>query len=176
MYNGYILNSHSHINGENMLPIAAKAFLQLKSVAVASVSSKGDVAANLIYNSLKKHGYNVYPVNPTTTQVEGDPCFPTISSIPQKIDWVVIATHPNITPQIMDECIQQNITKVWIHKSLGKGSYHSDAVKKAEEAGITLIPGSCPMMFLEPVDAGHKCMRWFFKYAGKEAKPIGFMN
>lgn len=159
-----------------MLQEVATAFLKLKSVAVVGVSSKGDVAANIIYKNLKKHDYDVYPVNPNTTNIEGDTCYPSISSLPEMPDWVMIATHPDVTPKIIDECIAQNITKVWIHKSLGNGSYHPDAIQKAEDANITLIPGSCPMMFLDPVDTAHKCMKWFFKISGKEAKPVGFMN
>lgn len=159
-----------------MLRDAANAFLKLNTVAVAGVSSNGDVAANIIYKNLKKHGYTVYPVNPNSRIVGGDLSYPSIASVPKTPDWVVIATHPDVTPLIIDECIEQNIAKVWIHKSLGNGSYHPEAIKKAEDAGITLIPGSCPMMFLEPVDPAHKCMRWFFKISGKEAKPVGFMK
>ncbi|MDZ7719971.1 MAG: CoA-binding protein [Balneolaceae bacterium] len=154
-----------------MLKNAAEAFLKLKRVAIAGVSSSGDVAANIIYRNLKKHGYTVYAVNPNSRIVEGDTCYPSIASVPETPDWVVIATHPDVTPLIIDECIEQKIKKVWIHKSLGNGSYNPDAIKKAEDAGISLIPGSCPMMFLKPVDPVHKCMKWFFKISGKEANP-----
>lgn len=159
-----------------MLKDAAKVFLKLNTVAVVGVSSKGDAAANIIYKNLKKHQYTVYPVNPNSEIVEGDSCYPSIASLPETPDWVVIATHPDVTPLIVNECIEQNITKIWIHKSLGNGSYNPEAIKKAVEAGLFIIPGSCPMMFLEPVDPAHACMKWFFKISGKEAEPVGFMR
>lgn len=158
----------------SILKEAAESFLKSKTVAVAGVSSKGDVAANIIYKKLRDKNYRVYPVNPNAETVEGDKCYATLKSIPDTIDSVVIGTHPDITPTIVDECIDLNIKQIWIHKSVGSGSYHPEAVKKAEAAGTSLIPGGCPMMFLEPVDPAHKCMRWFFRISGKETKPVGF--
>ncbi|NBC65239.1 MAG: hypothetical protein GVY07_06180, partial [Bacteroidetes bacterium] len=70
----------------------------------------------------------------------------------------------------MDECIELNIKKVWIHKSIGGGSYHQEAVDKAKAAGIMLIPGECPMMFLEPVDPAHKCMQMVFQNQRERSK------
>jgi predicted CoA-binding protein len=155
---------------------ASKSLLNSTNVAVCGVSSKGDVAANTIYKKFREKNYNVYPVNPNAKIVEGDTSYPTLSSIPENLELVVIATHPDVTPSVMDECIELNIKKVWIHKSIGGGSYHQEAVEKAKAAGIMLIPGGCPMMFLEPVDPAHKCMKWFFRISGKEAKPIGFID
>ncbi len=158
----------------NKLKEAAQSFLQSKTVAVAGVSSKGDVAANIIYKKLRDLEYEIYPVNPNAIVVEGDPSYPSLKAIPKPVDLVVIGTHPDVTAGIIDECIELNIKQVWIHKSLGLGSYHEKAIQKAQAAGIRLIPGGCPMMFLEPVDPAHKCMKWFFRVSGKEAKPIGF--
>jgi hypothetical protein len=45
------------------------------------------------------------------------------------------------------------------------------AVAFCREKGIAVIPGSCPMMFCEPVDVAHRCMRWFFKVTGKLPRP-----
>ncbi len=156
----------------NKLKEAADTFLKLKKIAVVGVSSKGDVAANAVYKKLRSQGYRVYAVNPNNETVEGDPCFPTLKSIPDDVEGVVIGTHPDITPKIVDDCIETGVKHVWIHRSFGEGSYHPEAQKKAEEHGISLIPGGCPMMFSEPVDIAHKCFRWILKVSGKEAEPI----
>lgn len=155
---------------------AAQSFLKLSTIAVAGVSSHGDVAANTIYKALRKKDYSLFAINPNATCVEGDKCYPNLKSLPKKVEGVVIATHPEITPQIVDECIELNIQYIWIHQSFGLGSYNSNAVKKALESGISIIPGGCPMMFLNPVDPAHKCMRWFLKISGKEAQPVGFVD
>lgn len=158
----------------NRLKEASKAFLKLKKIAVVGVSSKGDVAANAVYKKLRQQGYTVFPVNPNAVTVEGDPCFPSLKSIPDKVEGVVIGTHPDITPKIVEECKETGVKQIWIHRSFGQGSYHPQALEKAKEYGISLIPGGCPMMFSEPVDIGHKCMKWFLKVSGKEAEPVGY--
>lgn len=149
----------------------AHQFLKLKQIAVAGVSSKGDTAANIVYKKLRDTGYHVYAVNPNAKEVEGDPAYANIASIPDKPEGVVIAAHPDVTPKILKECGDLGINMVWIHRSLGTGSYHPDSENIAAEYGITLIPGSCPMMFCEPVDLVHKCMKWCIKRFGKEPVP-----
>lgn len=155
---------------------AAQSFLKLKAIAVVGVSSKGDVAANAVYKKLRDQNYDVFPVNPNAETIEGDKCYPNLKAIPEKVEGVVIGTHPNITPQILDQCVALGIKYLWIHRSFGQGSFHPEAIAKAQENGLSLIPGGCPMMFADPVDPAHKCFKWFLKISGKEAKPIGFMN
>lgn len=150
----------------------AKEFLNFKHIAVAGVSSKGDTAANVVYKKLRDANYHVYAVNPNAKEVEGDPSYPNISGLPEKPEGVVIAAHPDVTPEILNECGKLGVKMVWIHRSIGTGSYHPDAEKIAAEYGITLIPGSCPMMFCEPVDIVHKCMKWCIKTFGKEPVPV----
>jgi len=147
---------------------AATKFLESRTIAVAGVSSKGDTAANIIYKKLREKGYHVFAVNPNTTNVEGDICYPSLLEIPVRIEGVIVSTHPDVTPAILRECGLSGIKQVWIHRSFGQGSYHPDSEKIAEEFSITLIPGSCPMMFCEPVDITHKCMKWFMKTFGMD--------
>lgn len=154
----------------NRLEKAAHQFLDFKRIAVTGVSRKGDVAANLIYKKLRDSGYDVFPVNPNASEVEGDICYPTLSSIPNGVEGVVIATHPDVTPEIVEECGKLGINHVWMHRAFGRGSLNDKSVTRCRELGIDVIPGSCPMMFCQPVDTGHKCIHWFLKISGKEPK------
>ncbi|GIK42165.1 MAG: CoA-binding protein [Chloroflexota bacterium] len=150
---------------------AAQEFLAQKRIAVAGVSRSGDTAANAIYKKLRDSGYEVFPVNPNAAEVEGDRCYPTLAAIPGGVEAVVIATHPNVTEQVVRECATLGIKRLWMHRSFGQGSVDGEAVRLCAELGLSVIPGSCPLMFCEPVDMGHKCLRWFLQVSGKEAKP-----
>lgn len=149
---------------------AATDFLSHKRIAVAGVSRKGDVAANAIYKKLRDAGYEVFPVNPNADEVEGDKCYANLASIPDGVEGVVIATHPKITEKVVRECADSGIKRVWMHQAFGQGSVDEKAVRLCHELGLSVIPGSCPMMFCDPVDTGHKCIRWFLKVSGKQAK------
>ena len=136
-------------------------FLAQKRIAVAGVShTKEDAAANAIYRKLREAGYQVFPVNPNAETVEGDTCYPDLKAIPEGVDAVVISTRPEITEEIVQQCVEVGISRVWMHRSFGQGSVSPAAVDFCHEHNITVIPGACPMMYCKPVDFGHKCMRW----------------
>jgi predicted CoA-binding protein len=142
-------------------------FLAQKRIAVAGVSRNPQTeAANFIYRKLRAAGYEVFPVNPHAERVEGDRCYPDLKSIPQSVQAVMIATRPEVAEQIVHECAEIGISRVWMHRSFGTGSVSAAAAKFCQDNKITVISGGCPMMFCQPVDFGHKCMRWILRLTG----------
>ena len=147
-------------------------FLAQERIAVVGVSRDGGQAANLVYKKLRDAGYQVFPVNPNAQEIEGDSCYANLKSIPNSVDGVVIATRPQVTDQIVRECAEAGISRIWMHRSFGQGSVSPDAVTFCRENNITIIPGGCPLMFCEPVDFGHKCMRWILNLTGGLPKQV----
>lgn len=151
-----------------ILKEAAQEFLQLKTIAVAGVSSTKKNAANYIYEKLRKTGYYVFAVNPNAMEIiDGDPCYPSLTALPERIEGVVIGTNSKVTLSVVQECATLGIQHVWIHKSLDGGSYSEEAEKFCKENGINLIPAGCPLMFCKPVDFPHKCIKWVLHATGK---------
>lgn len=62
-------------------------FLSQKNIAVIGVSRNTKKFGNTIYRSLKKKGYNVFPINPNAEKIEGDNCYPDLLSLTQKNLW-----------------------------------------------------------------------------------------
>jgi predicted CoA-binding protein len=145
-------------------------FLAQKRIAVAGVSrdpSRHPVG-NLIYERLKKGGHDVFAVNPNMQTFEGDCCYPNLQSIPGGVDGVVIITRPETTAQIVRDCSDAGVRRVWMHQSMGKTSSVSpQAVEYCRQHDISVIAGACPMMYGAGVDLGHTCMRWILKIAGR---------
>ena len=145
-------------------------FLAQKRIAVAGVSRDGGhhPVGNLIYKRLKTTGHDVFAVNPHMTTFEGDRCYPDLQSIPGGVDGVVIITRPAVTEQIVHDCTDAGVRRVWMHQSMAaKGSSVSPtAVEYCHQHDITVIAGACPMMFGEGSDFGHTCMRWVLKLTG----------
>ncbi|UCF40349.1 MAG: CoA-binding protein [Gemmatimonadota bacterium] len=142
-------------------------FLAQRRIAVAGVSRSTGEAANLIYRKLRGAGYEVFPVNPSADRVEGDACYPELGAVPGGVDGVVIATPPAAAEAIVRQCHALGIRRVWMHRSVGQGSVSEAAVQFCREHGIAVIPGACPMMYCEPVDVAHRCLRWFLGTIGK---------
>jgi predicted CoA-binding protein len=151
---------------------AANNFLDKRRIAVVGVSRSGDAAANLIYKRFRSVGYDVFPVNPNAEEVEGDPCFESVSAIHGSVDAVVVATHPKASEQVVRDCAQAGVSQVWIHHSFGEGSFSQEAVDFCHDNDITVIPGGCPLMFGKTADFGHRCMRWVFNLVGKLPKEV----
>ena len=138
-------------------------FLSKRNIGVAGVSRHPGQPANAVYQKLKATGHRVFAINPNASQVEGDPCYADLRSIPEPVEAVVIATHPNDSLKIVRECADIGIRDVWFHRSFGQGSVSEDAVRECESRGIACLIGGCPLMYCEPVDFGHRCMRWVLK-------------
>ena len=151
---------------------AVNDFLAQQRIAVAGVSRASDAAANLIYRRLRDADYDVFAVNPAATTVEGDPCFTDLASLPERPDGLVIATPPEAAPALVRACADLGIPRVWMHRSFGTGSVSDEATDLGQKLGLTVIPGACPMMFLDPVDGGHTCIRWMLKWTGGLPKPV----
>lgn len=148
-------------------------FLAQKKIAVVGVSDKRETGCNLAYRNFKEKGYTVSAVNPRLTTYEGNPCYPNLKSIPEKPDAVFILTNPKVTEQIIQQCVDLSIERVWMHclmgtkpgLTAGMTSVSKDAVSICRENGIMAIPGSCPNQFMK-TDFGHALMLMIFRTLG----------
>ncbi len=147
-------------------------FLAQKRIAVTGVSTSGENTANGIYRRLRERGYEAFAINPKGGTFEGDTCYPDLAAIPGGVDAVVIVNRPEVTEQIVRQCAELGIKRVWMHRSMemAGSSVSDEAVRFCEEQGITVIPGACPMMFGQMADFGHRCMRWTLGLMGKLPK------
>ncbi len=145
-------------------PESVTDFLRGKRLAVAGVSRNRGSAANVVYAKLRDSGYEVFPVNPNASQVEGVACYPDLASIPGVLDGVVVVTHPSVSASVVRQAAERGVRRVWLHRSFS-GSVSRAAVQECRDAGIACIVGGCPLMYVEPVDAGHawmcKVLGWF---------------
>lgn len=155
-----------------------EAFLKLRHIAIAGISSKTS-PANAIFKKFKQNGYELYPLHPTMKEFLGVPCYKNFADIPQRIEGVFLFTSPAITVSIVRDCLNHKPSYIWMHNMMGiltcdkndtkipdGSSVSVEAANVAQEAGIKVIAGSCPMQFIEPVDIFHKCVRWFARRKG----------
>ncbi len=152
---------------------AATTFLAKKRIAVTGVSRKPQGhGSNLVYQRLRARGYQVFAVNPNATEVEGDPSYQDLKSIPEGVEAVVIGTRPEIADTTMRECAELGIKHVWMHRGPGPGSVSESATVYGREHGIEVIDGGCPLMFGRTADFGHKCMRAILGLTGAVPRKV----
>lgn len=149
------------------MPAEVARFLDAKRIAVAGVSRARSQPANAIFRRLRDSGHEVFPVNPKATTVEGASCYPDLASVPVPVEAVMIVTPPAAAIDVVKQCADRGVRSVWFHRSFGEGSVSDEAVEACHNLGIDVIVGGCPMMFSEPVDIGHRCMRWWLQRRGR---------
>jgi len=152
---------------------AASEFLASTRVAVTGVSRQPkNHGSNVVYQRLRARGYEVFAVNPNADEVEGDPCYHDLRSIPGGVEAVVIATGPEIADETMRECAELGIKHVWMHRGPGAGSVSEAAADYGRQRGIAVIDGGCPCMFDPTADLGHKAMRVVFTLTGNVPRQV----
>ena len=146
-------------------------FLALKSIAIAGISRSGK-PGNAIFKKFVTAGFDVVGIHPQLTEFEGRPCFPSVTQVPGAVEGLFLITNPAVTLELTQQAIAKDVRFIWMHNMTGihpawgesftKGntSVSEEAVDLAKEAGITVIPGSCPMQHIQPVDIFHRCIHW----------------
>ncbi|MEI7905214.1 MAG: CoA-binding protein [Candidatus Firestonebacteria bacterium] len=119
-----------------------KDFLAQKIFAVVGASSNEEKYGNIIFKYLVKKGYKVYPVNPRLDMLDGVKVYPSLSAIPEKVDVVDVVVPPKLTGEVVKECKQLGLTRVWMQP----GAESEAAVKYCQENGIAVIHDACVMM------------------------------
>jgi hypothetical protein len=149
---------------------AASSFLGENRVAIVGVSRNPAETANAIFKKFRDNGYTVFAVNPAASEIDGVKSYASVKDIPSGVGAAVLVTTPAITAQVARECADSGVKWVWMHRSFGD-SVSKDAVQYLREHGVGVIPGGCPMMFLDP-DGFHKAACWVLQLTGRVPRTV----
>jgi len=119
-----------------------KNFLSQKNFAVVGSFRNKSKYAYRIFKTLKEKGYQVYPINPGISEVEGVRCYSNVKDISETIDVISIVTPAKITANIVKDCKDIGITKVWIQP----GAESKEVIKFCYDNNIDVVHGLCVMM------------------------------
>ncbi len=112
-------------------------------LALVGASRSPNKFGNWAYKELKSRGVRVFPVNPNALTIEGDPCYPSLSTLPEKVDGLVITTQPTASEQLVREAAGLGIRQVWLQQ----GSETPAAVQFCEEHDMNVVVGQCILMY-----------------------------
>src|SRR5574337_219234 len=118
-----------------------KDFLGRKRLAVVGVSRNPKDFSRALFREFLEQGYDAVPVNPHLTEVEGQRCFACVGDITPPVEAVLLMTPPELTAQVVADCANAGISRVWMYRAIGKGAIDPQAVAFCHEKGIHLIEG-----------------------------------
>lgn len=120
-----------------------KKIYSLKNIAVVGMSKNPEKAAHYVPKYLSEHGYNVIPVNPTTSEILGTKSYPTLLDVPVQIDIVDIFRPSDQVRPVVEEAIKIKPKVIWLQE----GIHNPEAESLAQKAGIEVVFNRC--MFAE---------------------------
>ncbi|HEV8405639.1 MAG TPA: CoA-binding protein [Nitrososphaera sp.] len=117
-----------------------KKFYDLKNIAVVGMSKNEGKAAHYVPKYLINHGYNVIPVNPTSSEIQGRKSYPSVSNVRDKIDIVdIFRPSEDVLPVVKDALKKEGIKVIWMQE----GIYSKEGERMAREKSIEVVFNRC---------------------------------
>jgi acyl-CoA synthetase (NDP forming) len=128
-----------------------KNLLEPRSIAVVGVSDDAARPGSQAVHALRGNGYSgrIFPVNPKYTDFDGLKCYPSIDSIDEPLDLVIIGVPAKAVLPIMEQCAAKSVSFVVI-LSGGFRESGPDGIERerqllhiARESGMRIIGPNC---------------------------------
>jgi predicted CoA-binding protein len=142
-------------------------FLGQKRLAVIGVSRDPKDFTRVLFRELKNRGYDLAPVNPNVTEVDGIPCRSHIQDVTPPVDGALLMISAGVCNQVVRECAQAGIRRIWMYRATGKGAVDPYAVEFCKKSGIEVVVGECPFMFLPQAGLVHRVHGFCKKLVGR---------
>jgi predicted CoA-binding protein len=88
---------------------------------------------------MQSRGYRIIPVNPNIREALGEKAWPSLATVPEKIDIVNIFRRPEFVEGVVDQAIVLRIPAVWMQEEV----INEKAAEKARSAGIFVVMDRC---------------------------------
>ena len=141
-------------------------FLAQKRIAMAGISRDQKSFSAQLFDELCRRGYDVVPVNPNATEVNGRRCFARVQDIQPPVDAALLMTSPSATEEVVNDCIAAGIRRIWMYRATGNGAVSEAALARCSEHGVHVVPGECPYMFLSKTAWYHRIHGFVRKITG----------
>ena len=121
-------------------PDELRRVLDYDRVAVVGASTSHEKAAHIVPAYLQRHGYELWPVNPTADEIFGRPAFDSLADVPGPVDIVEIFPPSEEVPGIIAEALDRDdVQVVWMQQ----GIRNDRAARESEAGGLDVVQDRC---------------------------------
>jgi predicted CoA-binding protein len=110
-----------------------------KTIAIVGLSNNPLRASYFVGYYLKRHDYQVIPVNPRELEILGETSYPSLRDVPVPVDLVNVFRAPSALPQIAQDAVAIGAKALWTQF----GVINVDGARIAEEGGLTVVMDRC---------------------------------
>jgi uncharacterized protein len=118
---------------------------ETRSIAVVGASDKPARPSNEIYSYLLATGqFQVYPVNPTITEIDGAQVYSRLADLPVVPDMVDVFRRFDDLPSVLADilALEQRPQTLWLQEGL----WHEEVGRDADAAGMQVVMDRCLMI------------------------------
>jgi uncharacterized protein len=116
-----------------------------RTIAVLGLSADPAKPSHYVSAYMQQRGYKILPVNPSLTQVLGEPSYASLTALVQSgitPDLVNVFRLPHFLPAIVDEMLALGLRDLWVQQ----GIVNPEAAARAEQGGIRVVMDRCLMI------------------------------
>ena len=113
-----------------------------RTIAVIGLSEVSVKPSHYVSAYMQQHGYKIYPVNPSISEVLGEKSYAHLADLPIKPDIVNVFRLPRFIPAIVDEMLHLGLPNLWVQQ----GIVNLEAAARAEAGGIHVVMDRCIMV------------------------------
>ncbi|GLR63531.1 CoA-binding protein [Marinospirillum insulare] len=118
---------------------AQKLMQDTKTIALVGISNKPDRASHRVAVYLMNAGYQLYFVNPQYKEVLGQPCYASLSDIPDPVEMVDIFRKAEDCLPVAEEAVKIGAQSIWLQLGIS----NPDCKALAEKHGIAYVEDAC---------------------------------
>jgi len=137
-----IATSHAALNhGPPSAQERKKILDRTKTIAVVGASSNPSRASNFVMTYLASSmcDYELYPVNPRESEINGFTCYPSLEALPVTPDLVDVFRKADDCPDIAQQAVDIGATTLWLQL----GIVSNDAAAIAHAGGLDVVMDRC---------------------------------
>lgn len=113
---------------------------ETKTVAIVGASKNPSRASYFVNRYLSSTSdYEIFLVNPTVTDIEGTPVYPTLADLPKPPDLVDVFRKYDDLPAVLSEAIAAQAKTIWLQLGL----WHEQVARDGETAGLNVVMDRC---------------------------------
>jgi predicted CoA-binding protein len=118
----------------------------------------------LSYGELRKQpGKQVFAIDPSADEVEGERAYPDFAALPQKVDAAVLEVPRDETADWVRRAADAGVASVWIHM----GRETPEALQVAADRGLDVHTGTCAVMYVKRGFSYHSLHKWVNQLTGR---------
>jgi predicted CoA-binding protein len=107
----------------------------VKSIAIVGASNQRTKFGNKAVRAFQRLGWEVFPVNPHESVIEGLPAFRSVEDLPVRPELVSIYVPPAVLLRLLPQIAARGCDELW----LNPGAESDEVVAEAERLGLNVI-------------------------------------